>query len=90
MSDPEAEEPQTECDSCRYDGAPLKSCVHRLPRGDKQVVQVCELCYATMTSTALQYPSQFGESAEVMRTICFVGNTILAAIKEIKDGPIQG
>jgi hypothetical protein len=44
---------------------------------------LCDLCATTMTSVALEYPEQFreGRDAEIMRTVCFVGNAVIAAAR---------
>lgn len=41
---------------------------------------LCELCASTDAGTAVDYPTQFVDIAS-LRTICYVGNVILAAIR---------
>lgn len=41
----------------------------------------CDLCFCTMASNSAIYPDQYKESGETMRTVCHVGNAIIAAIK---------
>lgn len=84
------EEKPAECDCCQFKteqlvaygttrGSPKQPCPDKW---------LCDLCASTMTGTAHEYPEQYaeGNAYEVMRTICFVGNTVLAAIAASK-GP---
>lgn len=50
-----------------------------------RAVLLCELCAGTMTSVyALQYPAQHNsDTVEVMRTLCYIGNQILKAVKAV-------
>lgn len=41
---------------------------------------LCGLCAGTMAGNASEYPEQYPEH-QVLATICYVGNAILAAIK---------
>ena len=75
-----------ECDCCRASGVRLKEYDLRRPlmRDDPERMRMlCELCAGTMTSTyVLQYPGQHDrDSVEVMRTLCYVGNQILKAVR---------
>jgi hypothetical protein len=41
----------------------------------------CELCASTMASTFSRYPGQAPSNTEVLKTVCYVGNTILATLE---------
>jgi hypothetical protein len=42
---------------------------------------LCQLCAGTMSGNAEEYPEQFRGHDNVMKTICYVGNAILQALK---------
>lgn len=42
----------------------------------------CDLCCSTQASTYNRYPNQTPSNTTVMQTVCYVGNVILAALKE--------
>lgn len=81
MTEPKEED---ECDSCGFQG-PTEAYPRRNHKlgggGDKRL---CVLCAGTHAGNALEYPDQY-PNAEAMRTICYVGNVILKAIKDKKD-----
>src|SRR6185436_17441496 len=82
---PEPSEQPEECQSCnfptkdltRYDVFPLSS------RGKAGVKHkwLCELCASTMAGTACEYP-EFYPDVNLYGTVCFIGNTILKAIRD--------
>lgn len=45
---------------------------------------LCDLCAATPAGSALTYPDQYPE-ARTLETICYVGNRILLAIKDVEQ-----
>lgn len=80
---PQSEQPK-ECESCQHPLKVLKFYqVSRVSRGRFEAggYWLCELCATTMTSNALEYPEQYydGKNGEIMRTVCFVGNAVIAA-----------
>jgi hypothetical protein len=44
----------------------------------------CDLCASTMASRAHEHPDQFRGQEHVLKAVCYVGNTILAAIKALR------
>lgn len=75
---------QESCDSCQYETRHL----HKVKGSDftKQagrVWWVCDLCYCTFASNALQYPEQYrdGGKGELMQHINHVANLILEEIR---------
>lgn len=43
---------------------------------------LCRLCASTLAGNAYDYPEQYQGQAAVLKTICYVGNTILAEVKK--------
>jgi ribosomal protein L37AE/L43A len=74
----EATQPE-ECQSCGYE-THLKPYENGMPR---QTYWLCELCAGTLAGNAVAYPGQYGEAGTVMKTICYVGNAILEAIRSL-------
>ncbi len=70
-----------ECDSCGFKTEAVTECPD-LAKAEPP--WYCELCKSTHAGVAHQYPSQY-QNADVLRTICYVGNVILAKM-EGKDG----
>ena len=64
-----------ECGACKFE-VPLAEL--KLNDG-----QHCNLCYGTMTST-LSHSAGYAGETMVLEAICFVGNSILKAIRESK------
>ncbi len=62
-----------DCESCGFE-AKLKDCFDGKFR-------LCSLCAGTLTGNAMAYPAQY-EHSDVMKTICYVGNVLLAEIKK--------
>lgn len=69
------------CDSCDFETTELKQYEQHDVRMKMVKVWLCELCASTPAGNALEYPDQFRGQAETLKTICFVGNTLLAAIE---------
>lgn len=46
---------------------------------------LCDLCASTLTGSALDYPTHY--DAPTLRTICYVGNAILATLRS-KDSEV--
>lgn len=72
-----AEQP-AECCCCGFETEALADYGYR---GDDPK-WCCELCAGTLTSRAHSHPEQFRGQEHVMKTICYVGNVILKAIRE--------
>ncbi len=79
-----------ECECCGTPAGPaivLKSYeahAEGLPAMKTEKVWYCELCAGTLTSNFSRYPSQQPSGFEIMRTVCYVGNAIIAALQEKK------
>lgn len=77
---PEDEKP-TECYSCGFATADLKSYPRRrIPSTDERK-WLCGLCASTPAGTAYDYPEQYPDRASI-KTICYVGNVLLKAMRE--------
>lgn len=77
-----------ECDSCEFEAELKEYRSMRLVAGmPDKVKRLCHLCAATMTGGAVDYPNQYldGRSGDVMKTICYVGNAIIAEIRKLKS-----
>lgn len=75
------EQQVTECHACRYE-TETERYERGIAAGDEGTpMNLCRLCASTMSGNALQYPRQYPQ-AEVLFTICHVGNAIIDAIKE--------
>ena len=75
-----------ECECCGYATKKLRY-FEKLPTtiaGGGRVREgdfwYCELCCSTPASNADRYPGQYADT-DAMKTICYVGNVLLAAIK---------
>jgi hypothetical protein len=80
-----------ECDSCGYTGARLteykirgKTWAPITGNFDYDFKYLCDLCSSTMVSAAKDYVRELSPN-EIGRTICYVGNEILKAIRELKE-----
>lgn len=80
------DEKSEECDSCGFETTDLKEYPHRGERSrhSPTTMWLCFLCAHTPASNAYIYPSQYEGQHAILRTLCYVGNEILKAIKEIK------
>lgn len=86
---PDREQPE-ECEGCSfattalkwYDNTRYQWGVHagRGPKGKF----LCSLCASTMAGNAVEYPEQYhdGQDSAILFAICYVGNTILAALNK--------
>lgn len=70
-----------ECDSCHYHTTLEEYESQLIPKGKPKLL--CFLCANTAAGTAIDYPN-FYPDKNTMRTVCFVGNVILDAIKGMK------
>lgn len=81
-----SEKPE-ECECCRFETMDLKEydSARNFPQKPDETKWLCQLCANTMTGAFADYPQQHDRDAlEVMKTICHVGNAILAAIKGVQ------
>lgn len=71
-----------ECDCCGYKTKLSKYERDRTKEDPKpDPMFICALCAGTYAGDTLQYPK---ESADVLKTICYVGNAILHEIRSNK------
>jgi hypothetical protein len=83
MKNEERDDPP-ECECCKAKAVPLTEYrpnvmgIHREPR------LLCDLCAGTMTSTLDDYKHSRGDHVEIMKVVCFVGNEILKAIRQLQ------
>lgn len=82
----DAENPQ-ECVACQFETTDVSDygyaregdhTRHHLPK-ERAHKWLCLLCAATPSGNAVEYPEQY-PYVSTMRTICYVGNVILAAL----------
>lgn len=81
-----------ECASCGWETENLTAYTNQKARNfghekyneDSLYHWICNLCASTITSTALSYPAQIHD-VQVLQTICYVGNAILAALRPSKE-----
>jgi hypothetical protein len=77
-----SDDTHTECESCGYEGAVAKYNTGAPMREDHWY---CDLCASTMTSRyAHELRITQPSNRDVMQTICYVGNAIIAAIARSK------
>ena len=77
------------CDSCHYATAALRRYDDRIAgrmNPNKRTAWFCSLCANTYAGNAWRWPEQYRESGNIMRTICYVGNVVLDAIREAQEG----
>jgi ribosomal protein L37AE/L43A len=74
----------TNCHSCGFKTMSLRA--YRASelgsRKHNTHMWLCLLCASTLTGNAYEYPDQY-DNADVLKTICFVGNTILEEIRGV-------
>lgn len=78
-----------ECQSCYYPTEALTEydAADSIGRFEGRKKWICNLCASTETGRIIDYPRQFEGQAETMRTICYIGNVLLAALgKEVDRG----
>lgn len=71
-----------ECDCCGFPGVSLEE--YGCGPGSidpTRKKRLCALCASTPAAAGLEYRHRQGESHEVMKTICYVGNAILAELR---------
>lgn len=79
------DEKPDDCECCQSPNVELKfyekSRFGRPQGDDSKGNWLCVLCASTMAGNAYEYPGQYrdGRSGDVMRTMCFVGNAVIAA-----------
>lgn len=81
---PDLNEKPGECECCQAPKVELK--FYEAPPFTKRIAGdkgnwLCILCASTMAGNAHDYPEQYrdGRSGDVMKTMCFVGNAVIAA-----------
>lgn len=83
MATDEKREKSEECDCCHFPTADLtlyeSSGIDRHLRIPNR--WLCALCAATPAGTADVFPAQYQGQREILRTICYVGNSILAELR---------
>jgi hypothetical protein len=82
----ERPEKPDECDACHFETKALTYYGRERPlRGEREHKWLCDLCASTNSGNTLEYPEQWPDrSADVLRTVCYVGNVILAAVRDRK------
>lgn len=72
-----------ECEGCYFPTAELSQydASDMIGRHEGRKKWLCELCASTETGRIMDYPRQFEGQAAAMRTVCYVGNVILEALK---------
>lgn len=84
----EGTEKPEQCESCQFETDAIKAyrTTRNFPRGPCPDKWLCDLCASTIAGNAHEYPEQFPGTHDVVRTICFVGNAILAEIRKGAKG----
>lgn len=79
-----AEEPkQGKCEACGYETEVREFKIYNGPgREADRPADFCKVCSNTSIASAVEYPSQHIEDATILRTIGYVTNMILDAIKK--------
>ncbi|HEX2242023.1 MAG TPA: hypothetical protein VHK27_01955 [Gammaproteobacteria bacterium] len=73
------------CECCNFETKELKpyETNRYFPKQPVETKWICKLCADTMTGAFSDYPNQHNaDSLEIMKTICHVGNAILAELKK--------
>jgi len=81
-----SEKPE-ECECCKFKTSELKKyhSDNNWPQERDNVKWLCDLCANTHTGSFNEYPQQHDrDSLCVMKTVCYVGNAIIAAIRTTK------
>lgn len=78
-----------ECDACSSKNVitvPYR--MHRNWPEDRSndYMNLCDLCASTPMGNAYEYPEQYEDERNILKTICYIGNAIIKAIKENKNG----
>ena len=69
------------CDCCCFETGALTAYRHESRLKADAQKWLCDLCAETEAGRMLDYPSQFEGQAATIRTVCYVGNVILKALK---------
>lgn len=73
------EQPEA-CEFCQFKTPDLEAYTRAVnPRGGTD--WLCHFCAATQAGTAHNFPHQFEGQLETLQAVCYIGNTLLAAIK---------
>ena len=85
---PKPSEKPEECECCGFETTELKA-YDAPPLSDRSGEKdwFCILCAGTMASNSVQYPRSYEETGVVMRTVCYVGNAIIAEIRKLATLP---
>lgn len=78
-----------ECDFCGFVTDELQAFDHRggtSVRLGGETMWLCDLCASTPASSAHEFPAHYKGEVAIMKTICYVGNVLLAAIEEAARG----
>lgn len=76
-----------ECDSCGFVTTELQLFADQdttIGGGGKTIKAdfwFCDLCCSTATSAYDRYPDQTPSNTQMMKTICYVGNVVLAELR---------
>ena len=68
----------SECYGCSYETT-CKKYTGGMP-GQKVEVELCKLCANTLVGNSVFFPTQY-PNADILKIVCYVGNTILEALK---------
>ena len=70
-----------ECEACGFTTEALKHYGPSLGGVCKEGKWLCDLCAGTFSGSAIDHPSSYRGQTEILQTICYVGNAVLAALK---------
>lgn len=77
-----------ECDCCGYETKKLRkfenmdTTIAGGGKTRKDTFWYCDLCCSTPASNYDRYPNQSPSNTQVMKTICYVGNVLLAVLRK--------
>jgi hypothetical protein len=77
-----------ECEGCGFDRAPIKGYRKQSTQPRDELMYLCDLCASTKSAAAVDFPRQFLENREVLATICYATNEILATIGPHRPGEV--
>ena len=83
MSESQDDQQPEECHSCSYETTALTRYEHTTRQGEPH--WLCELCAGTLASSALEHPHHYSDGGATLKTICYVGNVILDAIRKAAE-----
>jgi hypothetical protein len=67
------------CASCDFETSALQQYPLRMGQPG---LWLCELCAGTPAGNAAAFPEQHGDDGNLLATICYVGNVLLAEIRK--------